>query len=38
MLDGSIFVRVGGLTADALGWVREGQERGTWNAGMRFEA
>ena len=30
LLDGSLFVRVAGLTATALGWMREGQSRGEW--------
>ena len=31
VLDGSLFVRVAGLTADRLGWMREGQEKGSWD-------
>jgi hypothetical protein len=31
LLDGTIFARVAGLTADRLGWMREGQEHGEWN-------
>ncbi|EIW78449.1 hypothetical protein CONPUDRAFT_167455 [Coniophora puteana RWD-64-598 SS2] len=30
-LDGTVFVRVALLTADAMGWMREGQERGLWS-------
>jgi hypothetical protein len=31
LLDGSLFVRAAGLTVDALGWMREGQEQARWN-------
>jgi hypothetical protein len=31
LLDGTLFVRVAGVTADRLGWMREGQEQGNWN-------
>ncbi|RPD56826.1 hypothetical protein L226DRAFT_574175 [Lentinus tigrinus ALCF2SS1-7] len=30
-LDGTLFVRVAGLTADRLGWMKEGQEAGDWD-------
>ncbi|OCH89958.1 hypothetical protein OBBRIDRAFT_793774 [Obba rivulosa] len=30
-LDGSLFVRVAGLTADRMGWMREGQEEANWD-------
>ncbi|EMD35787.1 hypothetical protein CERSUDRAFT_115740 [Gelatoporia subvermispora B] len=30
-LDGSLFVRAAGLTADRMGWMREGQEEGEWD-------
>ncbi|OCH85387.1 hypothetical protein OBBRIDRAFT_798234 [Obba rivulosa] len=30
-LDGTLFVRVAGLTADKVGWMREGQENGGWD-------
>lgn len=30
-LDGTLFVRVAGLTMDSLGWVREGQEKKEWD-------
>jgi hypothetical protein len=29
-LDGSLFIRAAGLTADAVGWMREGQSQGQW--------
>jgi hypothetical protein len=31
LLDGTIFARVAGITADAMGWMREGQEQGQWS-------
>lgn len=31
LLDGSFFIRVAGLTAKQLGWIREGGEKGDWN-------
>ena len=31
VLDGTLFVRVAGLTADKLGWMKEGQEAGDWD-------
>jgi hypothetical protein len=31
LLDGTIFARVAGITADTLGWMREGQELGQWS-------
>lgn len=34
LLDGTIFARVAGLTADSLGWMREGQEQGAWSFEM----
>lgn len=30
-LDGTLFVRVAGLTMSRLGWMREGQEAGDWD-------
>ncbi|EMD35935.1 hypothetical protein CERSUDRAFT_124504 [Gelatoporia subvermispora B] len=30
-LDGTLFARVAGLTADRVGWMREGQENGGWD-------
>ncbi len=30
-LDGSLFVRVAGLTMDRLGWMREGEQEGEWD-------
>lgn len=30
-LDGTLFVRVAGLTADRLGWMREGEEKRIWD-------
>ncbi|KAH9940616.1 hypothetical protein B0H21DRAFT_574991 [Amylocystis lapponica] len=30
-LDGTLFVRVAGLTADRLGWIREGEEKKGWD-------
>ncbi|KAH7922437.1 hypothetical protein BV22DRAFT_1017307 [Leucogyrophana mollusca] len=30
-LDGTLFVRVAALTADKLGWMREGEEKATWD-------
>ncbi|KAI0085243.1 hypothetical protein BDY19DRAFT_1059708 [Irpex rosettiformis] len=32
-LDGTLFLRVAKLTADRLGWMREGQEVGGWDRG-----
>ncbi|KAL6302568.1 hypothetical protein BKA93DRAFT_827272 [Sparassis latifolia] len=32
-MDGTLFVRAAGLTADALGWMREGDERRSWDFG-----
>lgn len=37
LLDGSIFIRIAGLTVDALGWMREGQEKRGWDSGFRIE-
>lgn len=31
LLDGTLFVRVAGLTMDRLGWLREGQEKREWD-------
>ena len=31
VLDGTIFVRVAGLTQDRLGWMREGEEKKGWD-------
>lgn len=31
LLDGTLFVRAASLTADALGWMREGQESKAWD-------
>ena len=31
LLDGTLFVRVAGLTQTAKGWMREGQEQGEWS-------
>lgn len=31
LLDGTLFVRVAGLTASALGWIREGERKGEWD-------
>ena len=31
LLDGTLFVRVAYLTANRLGWVREGQPKGEWD-------
>ncbi|KAH9895753.1 hypothetical protein C8Q73DRAFT_644436 [Cubamyces lactineus] len=31
VLDGTLFIRVAGLTADRLGWMKEGQEQGAWD-------
>jgi hypothetical protein len=31
LLDGTLFVRSAGLTATALGWMREGQKKGEWD-------
>ncbi|KAL6310289.1 hypothetical protein BKA93DRAFT_721631 [Sparassis latifolia] len=36
-LDGTLFVRVAGLTADALGWMREGQEQKGYDFGGFYE-
>jgi hypothetical protein len=30
-LDGTLFVRVAGLTLDRLGWVGEGEKAGSWD-------
>lgn len=30
-LDGTVFIRAAGLTANKLGWIREGQDMGLWN-------
>lgn len=31
LLDGTLFIRVAGLTADRIGWMKEGQEAGDWD-------
>ena len=31
LLDGTLFLRVAGLTAERVGWMREGQENGGWD-------
>ncbi|KAI0776927.1 hypothetical protein BD413DRAFT_523845 [Trametes elegans] len=31
VLDGTLFIRAAGLTADRLGWMKEGQEAGEWD-------
>ena len=31
LLDGTLFVRVAGLTSRRLGWLREGDKRGEWD-------
>ena len=31
MLDGTLFIRIAGLTADRLGWMKEGQEASDWD-------
>lgn len=31
LLDGTLFARVSGLTAQRLGWLREGDEKGEWD-------
>lgn len=36
-IDGSLFVRTAGLTADALGWMREGEERKMWDFSGYFD-
>ena len=38
LIDGSLFVRVAGLTMRRLGWMREGERRGAWDFGGRWEA
>lgn len=35
-LDGTLFIRAAGLTADHLGWMREGQKPGDWDNGGFF--
>lgn len=37
-LDGTIFVRAAGLTADRLGWMREGQEQKGWDTKGFFKS
>lgn len=37
-LDGSLFIRVAGLTAERLGRVREGQEAGHWDRNGFYQA
>ncbi|KDQ57907.1 hypothetical protein JAAARDRAFT_34719 [Jaapia argillacea MUCL 33604] len=36
-LDGTVFARVAGLTANSLGWMREGKEQGKWRFDGFFE-
>lgn len=36
-LDGSLFIRVAGLTADRHGWLREGSPKGSWDRHGYFE-
>lgn len=31
VLDGTFFIRTAGLTADRLGWMKEGQDPGNWD-------
>ena len=31
LLDGTLFIRAAGLTATALGWMREGEPQGKWD-------
>ena len=31
VLDGTLFIRVAGLTADRMGWMKEGQETQFWD-------
>jgi hypothetical protein len=35
-LDGTLFIRAAGLTANRLGWMREGQEKRGWDNGGFF--
>ena len=37
ILDGTIFVRVAGLTANRLGWIREGEPEKGWDNGGFFD-
>ena len=37
VLDGSLFIRIAGLTANRLGWMREGQKQRSWDNGGFFE-
>ncbi|OCH85388.1 hypothetical protein OBBRIDRAFT_798236 [Obba rivulosa] len=37
-LDGTLFIRVAGLTADRLGWMREGQENLGWDFDGFFDS
>jgi hypothetical protein len=37
VLDGSLFIRAACLTADALGWVREGQKAQEWDFGGFYD-
>lgn len=37
VLDGTLFARVASLTADRLGWMREGEEQGKWDYKGFFE-
>ncbi|KAI0085240.1 hypothetical protein BDY19DRAFT_896974 [Irpex rosettiformis] len=36
-LDGTLFVRAAGLTADRMRWMKEGQEQGDWDRGGFFK-
>lgn len=36
VLDGTLFIRAAGLTADRLGWMREGEEERGWDNGGFF--
>jgi hypothetical protein len=31
LIDGTLFIRAAGLTAARLGWVREGELKGSWD-------
>lgn len=37
VLDGTLFARIAGLTMRRLGWMREGERRGAWDFGGRWE-
>lgn len=36
LLDGTLFIRIAGLTADKMGWVREGEEVRNWDRIVYF--